>query len=123
VPGLIKTSWHPSPVPAGMTVGVLAHATMVLTAPPLPSATRAWRSTECWLSAVRAPGDGQRETPPLRSRKADQIGSVKEEEFWGPSCHHNCPEAELTQRNQNELVGAGVAVKRRNLLHWPCVPT
>jgi hypothetical protein len=57
VPGLIKTSWHPSPVPAGMTVGVLAHATMVLTAPPLRHASMAKYRVlaECGESARRRP--------------------------------------------------------------------
>jgi hypothetical protein len=36
LPGLIKTSWHRSQMPAGTTADALAHATMVLTAPPSP---------------------------------------------------------------------------------------
>jgi hypothetical protein len=41
LPGLIKTSWHRSQMPAGTTAGVLAHVTMVLTAPPLRHANMA----------------------------------------------------------------------------------
>jgi hypothetical protein len=39
------------------------------------------KSRQCWLSAVRASGDGQREKPPHYSRKADRIGSAEEDEF------------------------------------------
>jgi len=40
-PGLFKTSWRRSRMPDGTTDGVLAHATMVLTAPPLRHADMA----------------------------------------------------------------------------------
>jgi hypothetical protein len=36
LPGLIKSSWHRSQIPADATAVVLAHAAMVLTAPPSP---------------------------------------------------------------------------------------
>ena len=43
--GLIKTSWHRSQMPAGTTAGILAHAVIVLTAPPLRHANMAKRQS------------------------------------------------------------------------------
>jgi len=115
LPGLIKTSWHRSQMPSGTTAGVLAHATMVLTAPPLRHASMAEYRVlaECGESARRRPA-----TKSLHMIHGKQTGSVQRKdmnfsgqppaagqepadvaasEATGTGCHRDCPEAGLTQ--------------------------